>query len=176
MKLRAFILAGFFAIISIAPEHAAAQSKNSPNTLQLDESATSPPAKISELAWLSGYWRGEGLGGSCEEIWSHPVGHSMFGTFSLLKDGKVVFSEATTIVEEGNSLVLKVKHFTPEFIGWEEKDVSAEFPLVRLGNKEAYFSGLTMRQAADNALSIFLTISKQGVKEEHEFRFRRVSF
>lgn len=31
-----------------------------------------PPAKIDAMAWLAGYWEGEGLGGKIEDIWMPP--------------------------------------------------------------------------------------------------------
>ena len=63
----------------------------------------------------------------------------MQGIFTLSREGELTFSEAMTLVEEEGSLVLKVKHFTPEFVGWEEKDGFVSFPLVGLGENEAYF-------------------------------------
>lgn len=149
-----------------------AQVSNSANTLRLGESATSPAAAIEELSWLAGYWTGEGLGGTCEEMWSPPVGDRMLGIFSLRKQGELVFSEAMALVEEAGSVALKVKHFTREFVGWEEKEDFVTFPLVRLGENEAYFSGLTFRRNGDN-LSIFLVLSSQGERTEQEFRLKR---
>ncbi len=154
---------------------AAAQSRGSANTLRLDEWAASPPATVGELAWLAGYWQGEGLGGSLEEIWSRPVGDRMLGIFALRKEGELAFSEAMELVEEGGSVVLKVKHFTPEFVGWEEKDKYVTFPLVRLGENEAYFRGLTFRRQGDK-LSIFLVLKKDGEKTEHQLSFERRPF
>ena len=170
------VLIVLIALPLAAAAPAAAQGRESANTLRLDDSAASPPAKIGELSWLAGYWRGEGLGGSCEEIWSRPEGDRMLGIFSLRKEGEIVFWEAMELVEEGGSVVLKVKHFTPEFVGWEEKDKYVTFPLVRLGDREAYFRGLTFRRKTDDMLSIYLVLSKEGEKTEHELRFERLAF
>ena len=49
---------------------------------------------VAELSWLAGHWRGEGLGGQCEEIWSAPQAGTMMGTFRLMKDGEVQFSSS----------------------------------------------------------------------------------
>lgn len=149
--------------------------KNSTNTLRLPKGAASPPAKISDMAWLTGYWRGPGLGGECEEIWSHPLDGRMFGTFVLAQEGKVAFSEAMVLVEEKGSLVLKVKHFDPNFIGWEEKDGFVRFPLAKLEDNVAYFNGLTLRRSGDS-LAIYLVIHQKGTKGEVEFQFERISF
>lgn len=143
------------------------------NTLTLEKGAALPSAEISDLAWLSGSWRGSGLDGDCEEIWSQPVGDRMFGLFSLSKAGAAVFSEAMMLVEEQGSLVLKIKHFGPDFVGWEEKDKFVSFELVKLGPDEAFFDGLTLRRSGEK-LTIFVRIrSGEQVKEE-PFFFERV--
>ncbi len=163
-------------IAALAALPAAAQVESSPNTLRLEEGAASPAAKISDVAWLAGYWRGEGLGGECEEIWSQATGDRMHGIFTLAREGKVVFTEAMLLVEEEGSLVLKVKHFTPEFVGWEEKDKFVSFPLVRLGEREAYFNGLTLRREDEDSLSIYLVLVNKDGPSERAFSFRRIAW
>jgi hypothetical protein len=152
---------------------AGAQQRNSENTLRLKKGAPRPQAEITDVAWLSGYWRGSGLGGQLEEMWSQPAHDRMHGLFTLATDGKPVFSEAMLLVEEEGSLVLKVKHFTPEFVAWEEKEKSIRFPLVRLENGTAYFHGLTLRRNGDS-LVIHIVLTHQGEKTEHELRLKRV--
>lgn len=157
--------------IATAALPASAQSQNTTNTLRFDEGASSPPAKIDSFGWMSGYWQGQGLGVDCEEIWSRPVGDRMFGIFALRKDDEVSFSEAMELVEEDGSVVLKVKHFTPEFVAWEAKDGYVSFHLVRLGENEAFFNGLTFRRHGDDKLSIYLVLHKGEAKNEMEFSF-----
>jgi hypothetical protein len=79
-------------------------------------------ADISMVSWLAGRWKGEAFGGIVDEIWSQPAGGTMMGMFRLIDKGKVVFSEFEEIVEQEGLLVFKVKHFSPAFVGWEEKD------------------------------------------------------
>lgn len=100
----------------------------------------------------------------------------MLGIFSLRKDGELVMWEAMELVERDGSVVLEIKHFTPEFVGWEEKDKYVSFPLVRVGDNEAWFRGLTFRRGSDDTLSIYLVLRKEGEKSEHELRFTRLSF
>jgi hypothetical protein len=146
-----------------------------PRTMRLAEGAASPPATVADLAWLSGYWQGEGLGGSCEEVWGKPSGDRMFGYFSLRNTKGHVFSEMMTMVEEGGSVVLKLKHFDPAFKGWEEKEDFVSFKLVKLGEKEAFFQGLTFRRVSEERLEIFLRLSEDGKSHEESFVFRRVA-
>ena len=166
-------LLGFLTLAATASTQSPAPAvKNSENTQKLADGATSPPANITDVAWLAGYWIGEGLGGVSIETWSPPQGDRMYGTFTLTKEAGVVFSEAMLLVEEKGSLLLKVKHFNPDFTGWEEKDDFVSFPLVGMGDNEAFFSGLTFRRNGD-ALSVFLVLSSGGERTEHAFRFQR---
>jgi len=150
-----------------------AQSQFSAHTLKLGEKGVSPPASIADVAWIAGSWRGPAFGGICDEIWSPPEGNNMVGMFRLVKDGKTVFYELMTIVEENNSLVMKLKHFNSSLNGWEEKDVSQNFPIVKIGLTEAFFSGLTYRKLTDGSLQIFVAMKeKSGELAEEEFRLR----
>ncbi len=169
-------LACTITLLALLPGLARGQSRDTENTLRLDEGAARPAATIADVAWLAGYWRGPGLGGVSEEIWSLPSGDRMHGIYTLSKEDGLVFWEAMTLVEEEGSLVLKIKHFTPEFVGWEEKDGHLRFPLVRLGEKEAWFRGLTFRRTGDDALVIYIALSQQGERNEHEIRLERVEF
>jgi len=171
MKLRYYIILAVTLIVCFnMSRDAFAQNQNSPETLKLNEEKVRPQATITDVSWISGHWRGEGLGGVCEEIWSPPLGNNMMGMFRFFKDGKLVFYEFETIVEESNSLNLKLKHFNPDFVGWEEKDVSVNFPLISYTEKEAVFDGLTFQKIDDDSLNIIVVI--QG--KEEEFRFKRI--
>jgi hypothetical protein len=164
----------FVALLMTATLHA--ETPPAENTIRLEEGAASPPAKIADLAWLSGYWQGEGFGGACEEVWGKPNLDRMHGYFSFANDKGHVFSEAMLMVEEGGSVVLKLKHFRPDFVGWEEKDKFVTFRLVRLGANEAFFSGLTFRRSGDK-LSIYLKLTEDdGKTREEAFSFSRASF
>ena len=170
MHRHLFVIASLVLWLHSVP--AWAQAKNSENTLKLDEGASSPPAQIEDLSWLAGYWRGEGLGGECEEVWAPSIGDRMLGVFSLSREGSLVFSETMALVEEEGSLVLKIKHFNPDFSGWEEKDDYVSFPLVRLGEQEAFFSGLTFRRKGDR-LEAFVVVESGGKANELAFSFER---
>ena len=86
------------ALLLTLPCAAVGQSPDTENTLRLDEGAPSPRAKITDVAWMAGYWRGPGLGGMSEEIWSQPAGDRMQGIFTLSREDGLVFSEAMTLV------------------------------------------------------------------------------
>gem|GEM_PF-1477033 len=172
MKLRRALLAlAVWAVVAIPS--ALAQSTNTPNTIRLDSESESPPASIESVAWLAGAWEGRGSFGAAREVWMAPSDGTMAGAFKA-EMGDSYFYEFVEISESGGSLVLKVKHFDPALKGWEERDEFVSFPLVRTGDREVFFSGLTYRLTSDDQLRAFVAISGEDGVEEIEFTFRRV--
>ena len=169
-RLRFFILIYFcflFANISFAQEHL------TEHTLKLNEGSKSETAKIEEVAWIAGHWSGEALGGWCEEVWSEPKAGTMMGMFRLLRDEKTSFFEILTIIEEDSTLVLRLKHFHPNLKGWEEKDETVDFPLVKVIDQMAYFSGITFHRKSENELIIYLAFKqKDGSFREGTFHYK----
>ncbi len=136
---------------------------------------TSPPATLKQMEWLAGHWRGEALGGITEEIWSPPLGGSMMCSFKLVKENKVVFYEIVAITEETGTLMLRLKHFHGDLKGWEEKDKTIDFPLVKIDGNRAYFDGMTFERTGDNDLTVYVMIGKKGEEKEVKFGYKRFS-
>lgn len=145
-------------------------NSNAQNTLKLNATIGSPNAELKDVSWITGNWYGEALGGVTEEVWTAPLGGSMMGSFKLVIDGKVQFYELCTITEENGSLLLRIKHFNADLKGWEEKDNSEEFPLVKLEKNRAYFNQLTFERIGENELNIYVVFKDEG-KEPVEMMF-----
>ncbi len=143
------------------------------HTLRSTPGAARPAATLADMTWLVGRWKGTGLDGVSEEIWADPVGGVMMGMYRLVINGKPSFYEFMHLSEEQGSLALKLKHFNPDLTAWEEKDRFVTFPLVKLGTKEAFFSGLTIRLLADGKLEIFLALQQNGKVREERFELER---
>ncbi len=136
--------------------------------------AASPPAKIEMLSWMVGHWQGEGLGGTAMEVFAPPAGGQMMGMFRHIKgDGAPNFYELYLISEVGETVVLRLKHFSPDFVGWEEKDGFVEFPLVEITADAVYFDGLTFAMSGPDEMQAAVNVSGQGVIS---FQYRRVKF
>jgi hypothetical protein len=85
---------------------------------------------VETLTWLDGRWLGE-LGDSrIEETWSAPAGGSILGTFRSIEppaEGaaagalRIGFYEFFVIEAGGTGPELRLLHFHPGLIGWEEK-------------------------------------------------------
>lgn len=137
--------------------------------------ATPPAARIADVAWIAGYWVGEGMGGSIEDIFMPPGGGLMLGAFRLIDaKGKPVFHELLAIEEHEGSLRLVIKHFHPDWTGWEEKDKFVNLPLVRLTADEASFGGVGYRREGGDILWVDLRMrQKDGSLKEQKLQFRR---
>lgn len=155
-------LAILFLIVSI--------NSYSQNTLKFDILKGSPRATLNEVSWISGYWIGEALGGITEEVWTNPLGDSMMGSFKLVVDGKVKFYELCTISEENETIILRIKHFNRDLKGWEEKDETENFALVKIEPNKVYFNQLTFERVDDNHLTIYVVFKNDSGKEE-EMKF-----
>lgn len=135
--------------------------------------ATAADVSVDDFAWMAGYWKGEGLGGVCEEIWSEPMAGAMIGIFRLVRDGEAVFSEHMTLGADAEGFALKVKHFTPEFVAWEDKEGAVRFALEAVRPGEAVFKGLRIRRTDEGNLEVVLRLKRKGGETSDEvFRLR----
>lgn len=98
----------------------------------------------------------------------------MQGAFRYDQDGKLVFSEHFVLAEDEGSLVLKLKHFSADFKGWEGKDECEEFRLVEVKEQEIRFEGLTYRLVAVDKLEAYVVVrGANGEQREEKFQFQR---
>ena len=152
------------------------QVTNTENTLKLTEGQAGEKASAADMSWLAGSWIGTGLDGISEEVWSKPNGGIMMGTYRLIKDGKPVFYEMLWFMEVDGTLILRLKHFSPDLVGWEEKDKTVDFKFMKKDAKRTYFSGLTFEQASKDELNIYLALrQRDGTLKEEVFRMKRSS-
>jgi len=144
------------------------------NTLQLTENTTSPKATLEDVSWIQGHWKGEAFGGNTEEIWSPPLGESMMFVFKLVVDNKVVFYEIGGIRQVDETLLMQLKHFHGDFKGWEEKDETQDFKLVKIEENKVYFDGLTFEKISDNEINVYVVIEeKDGKQQEVKFNYTK---
>lgn len=143
------------------------------NTEYLATGVSSPTASIEDVSWISGYWQGEVWGGQFEEIWSKPAAGSMMASFKFTESDQVKFYELLTISEHQGSLLLQLKHFSDDLKGWEEKDQSMNYKLVRLTDNAVFFEGYTYKLINHNEIHVYVVIENDGTKQETKFVFRR---
>ncbi|SFU29412.1 hypothetical protein SAMN05216480_101475 [Pustulibacterium marinum] len=143
------------------------------HTLSFEEGFVSPKASLSQISWLSGYWEGEAFGGQCEEIWSNPLGDSMMFVFKLSVNGKTKFYESGGIRQVGETLILQLKHFDAQFHGWEAKDETVDFNLIKITPNKIYFDGFTIEKISENNIHMWVKIEEDKNQEEVLFDYKK---
>jgi len=160
----------------LAASTATAQESQTENTLTL-AGADPAPAVIGDFAWLAGLWAGEAFGQTVQEFWSPPAAGTMVGAFKLYDGDEVSFYELLVLTEVGGSVAMRLKHFQPDLAGWEEKDVSIHFPLVRRTEDTYYFDGLTFARRGGDVIDVYLVVGEpDGSTREEHLVYRRQAF
>lgn len=143
-------------------------------SLLLTSPAYTQQPSLQDLAFLTGYWKGSGFGGISEEVWMPPSGGRMFGIFKQSTDNKLEFTEMIEIISEPDGIVLRLKHFHPDFSGWEEKDDYISFPLLHTEPNKAEFRGLVYELVSPDQLKITLQLQESdGTRSEALFELSR---
>lgn len=128
-----------------------------------------------DFAFLAGMWSGEGFGGQSEEMWMPPSNGRVFGIFTQTNDGDLVFTEYMEITEEDSGWVLRLKHFDPDFSGWEEKDDYVTFRLESVSENKAVFGGLSYEVSGDKLTILLRLRQDDGSVTTEQFNFNRIA-
>ncbi len=129
---------------------------------------------LDNVKWISGNWKGEAFGGQVEENWSEPSGGSMMATFKLINENKVSFYEIEIIREIENTLILQLKHFDNDLKGWETKNETVDFPLIKITENRVVFEGMSFEKVSDTEMNVFVDIKNDnGDLEIVEFNYKK---
>lgn len=160
-----------FAVVLLASTAAHGQETRSASPDQ-----PAPPAKIEDLAWLSGEWEGGGPGETrARAVFSGPTGDHLTGHFVQASADGVSFLELMDVVETNGTLVFRLRHFNADLTGWEEKDVVRSFPLVSVSGDAWFFDDLTFRKdGPDGMVAAVRARMADGGTRELVFRYRRI--
>ena len=140
-----------------------------------------PPERptLASLEWLAGSWRGTIGEDRVEESWLPPVGGAMAGLFRWSKEGRVYLYELLTLEEADGEVVLKLKHFGPGLIGWEDKAASVVFDLEEAADGRAVFekrggadgTRIVYRRTGEGEMSV--SLEEEGAARALVFEYRR---
>ncbi|MGB0982315.1 MAG: DUF6265 family protein [Winogradskyella sp.] len=147
------------------------ESASKKNTSHTRSKPKTLKPKLENIAWIAGTWHGEAFGGKTEEIWSKPSGGSMMATFKLIKNGKIAFYEIEIIREVENTLMLQLKHFGKDLKGWETKDETVDFPLLKITEHKAIFKGMTFEKISNNEMNVYVDIKENGDTKTVKFNY-----
>lgn len=115
---------------------------------------------IDDFAFLTGTWTGSGMGGKSEEVWMPPSAGRMFGIFKQSSADGLIFSEFMEITKVDGEFILRLKHFDPDFTGWEEKDDYLTFMLGSVSENKASFGSLRYEVIGNTNLKIHLDMKQ----------------
>ncbi|WP_159467780.1 DUF6265 family protein [Dyadobacter sp. 3J3] len=115
-------------------------------------------ASINDLAFMSGTWVMKHEWGDMEEFWGPPMGNSLISSYRCVKDGKVVFYEFVVIEQIDDIPIMKLRHFNPGSIGWEDKNSPLEYPLVSISKNKAVF------EAKDKSLRLIYQLTNENLE------------
>lgn len=138
--------------------------------------APAPAARIGDVAWLQGYWDGEGMGGTVEDIWMPPREGAMIGAFRLLRPQSVGGNlfQLFTIHERGPTLAFAFRHVVDDFTALEDKDRVIRLPLTKITPTTATFAGVVFRQVERDVLEVDLTRrGADGVVKTETMRLKK---
>jgi hypothetical protein len=109
------------------------------------------------------------MGGTVEDVWLPPKAGVLLGAFRLVKDGgKPGFYELFAIEEVDDTLQFVVKHFNPDWVGWEEKDKALRIRLSKVSADEIVFGRIVFQRRGADGLVVRLGIREKGGELRHE--------
>lgn len=140
------------------------------------QAQTTPPqttVTIDAAAWLAGRWVGEGFGGQMEETWAPPVGGQMVGHFRYWRDDEPQFYEFMMMDVVDGGVRMRVKHFNPDMVGWEDKGEWVTFEPISAGPDALIFNGLEIRRESPDRVVMTIQIRRGDVVSADVLRFQR---
>jgi hypothetical protein len=100
-----------------------------------------PPAKISDLAWMTGTWSAPLGANTLEENWISPGGGGIAAMVRMSGPNGVGMWEVITVEEKGGSLALSIQQWGS---GFEPRSpVAQKMELAEIGDKHVKFKAVT---------------------------------
>jgi hypothetical protein len=152
------------ALLAALPATAAAQTSPRAMIRLLDQRRPPPPAKIADMAWIEGHWIGAMPEGPVEHVVLGAAFGHMPGFVRAVSPQGVVFYEISVFVETGDSLAVRVKHFTPALAGWETQQGYIDRPLVARDGDLFYFDGITFQRTGPDGFTVYFLDRPGGVE------------
>ena len=150
--------------------------------------AQAPPAfkaTVDQLSWVTGAWTGTLGDRTVEQHWSAPLGGSIIAMYRSIQANKATLYELLAIEQEGEGVVLRIKHFAPGpgLVSREAKDESANNRLVSLEGRTAVFHGgdaanpvrITFKSPDSATLNIVSERQREGKPVATEFKYKRIT-
>jgi hypothetical protein len=169
------------ALAAGGPVAPAATAAAAPAAAPAPEAAPAAPLRVADLGWLAGAWRGTLGGAAIEEHWSAPDGGEMLGMFRWDREPPIY--ELLLIADTPEGAVMRLRHFGPDLVAWEEKEGALVFRPVEHGpcwalfaeeGDEAERTRLRYAREDDGDLLIQVIERRDGADGSLDFRYRPV--
>ena len=148
---------------------------------------TAAPVKatVDQLSWVAGAWTGTLGDRTVEQHWSRPLGGSIIAMYRSIRDNRATLYELLAIEQEGDGVVLRIKHFAPGpgLVSQEAKDESMNHKLVSIDGRTAVFEGgaaatparITFRSPDAGTLNIVVERQRDGKPVSTEFKYTKIT-
>ena len=138
--------------------------------------AQGPSATISDLAWMTGHYKGNTGNGTLEENWAEPDGGSIASLVRSTGDGATTMIELIVVEEDGDSLTLRLKQWDP---GMDPRAEGFQvMELIEIGDKKVVFRNIGeggLRQLGYSLMGNQFTISIKTAGGEFDIPLMRQS-
>ncbi len=152
-----------------------AKETRTEHTFQLADGETPPSHTFDDMTLLIGSWRGTAFGNTFEASWAPPSAGSMVGTFKLMDGNTVVFYELLVLKPDAEGRFgMRVKHFTDEFVAWEEKGDFVQFRFVDAASDALHFSGISFYRRGPDMMDTYIVMRSGEKIREEKLIYRRV--
>ena len=168
MKKTLFSLNGLFLMLGLTGYSFAQKASPLPTeVLTWTEGASAPKATLDIVSWLEGSWQGQLEGSMQEHTVFAPVSGQMPGFVRAWRaDGSIWFYEISLFAQVGETVEIRLKHFSPELAGWEEKDGYVRRRLVAFTDKALFFDGITYAKNGPDNHTVYFRIPEGDHKGE----------
>ena len=155
-----------------------------PATAPAIGTAPAATAKIDQVAFIAGQWVGTLGDRHIEQHWMKPQGTSMVAVYRNLQGSEPKLYELLAIEQEGDGLVLRIKHFAPGagLAGRQAQGESINHKLVKVDRQSAVFEGtgenpnrVTFTRTSASALDITVERMRDGQPVKTVFAYKSVN-
>jgi hypothetical protein len=164
----AFLVA---ACVAASPDRAAIDLTE----VKFSDGGAAPPARLEDIAWFEGLWRGQVFDDRVDHRVMAPEGTQMPGLVRLYAGGDTSVYELSAFMEVGGTLTYRNRHFGADLRAFQAAEDYVDRPLVDIRDGIAYFDGITFApDGPDRAVVSFVLTADDGSQQKHVVHYDRI--